>query len=318
MPWLTIKTIQIMKKILVATEKPFAPVAVDGIKKVFDKAGYEVILLEKYTEKADLLNAVADVDALIIRSDQADADVIKAARNLKIVVRAGAGYDNIDLAACTENDVVAMNTPGQNSNAVAELAFGMMLYNIRKAFNGSSGTELRGKTIGIHAYGNVGKYIALIAKGFGMKVYAFDAFVSAQIIEKDGVIALSSAEELYSTCQYISLHIPANDKTKKSINYELLSKMPKGATLVNTARKEVICEDSLLKIFEERKDFNYLSDLAPNCQLEIEEKYAGRFVFTAKKMGAQTSEANINAGLAAAEQIVNFLENGDTTFKVNK
>jgi D-3-phosphoglycerate dehydrogenase len=306
-----------MKKILVATEKPFAPVAVDGIKKVFDKAGYEVILLEKYTDKADLLKAVADVDALIIRSDQADADVIKASKNLKIVVRAGAGYDNIDLASCTENNVVAMNTPGQNSNAVAELAFGMMLYNIRKAFNGSSGTELRGKTIGIHAYGNVGKYIALIANGFGMKVYAFDPFVSAEEIEKDGVTALKTAEELYSTCQYISLHIPANDKTKKSINYELLSKMPKGATLVNTARKEVICEDSLLKIFEERKDFNYLSDLAPNCQQEIEEKYAGRFVFTAKKMGAQTSEANINAGLAAAEQIVNFFEKGDTTFKVN-
>jgi len=307
-----------MKKVLVATEKPFAPVAVEGIKKVFDKAGYELILLEKYSDKADLLKAVSDVDALIIRSDQADAEVIKAAQNLKIVVRAGAGYDNIDLAACTEKDIVAMNTPGQNSNAVAELAFGMMLFNIRKAFNGASGTELRGKTIGIHAYGNVGKYIALIAKGFGMMVYAFDPFLTAEEIEKDGVTALKSAEELYTTCQYISLHIPANEKTKKSINYELLSKMPKGATLVNTARKEVICEDSLLKIFEERKDFNYLSDLAPGCQQEIIEKYNGRFVFTAKKMGAQTSEANINAGLAAAQQIVNFFEKGDTTFKVNK
>ncbi len=307
-----------MKKILVATEKPFAPVAVEGIKKVFEKAGYEVKLLEKYSDKADLLNAVTDADAMIIRSDKADAEVIKAAKNLKIVVRAGAGYDNIDLTACTENDVVAMNTPGQNSNAVAELAFGMMLYNIRKGFNGASGSELRGKTIGIHAYGNVGKYVALIAKGFGMKVYAFDPFVSKEDIEKDGITALESVEDLYGTCQYISLHIPANEKTKKSVNSELMSKMPKGATLVNTARKEVICEECLLKVFEERKDFNYLSDLAPDCQKEIEEKYAGRFVFTAKKMGAQTSEANINAGLAAAEQIVNFFEKGDITFKVNK
>ncbi len=307
-----------MKKILIATEKPFAPLAVEGIKNVFAEAGYEVVMLEKYTDAADFLKAVADVDGLIIRSDNVTAEVVNAAQNLKIVVRAGAGYDNIDLAACTQKGVVAMNTPGQNSNAVAELAFGMMLYNIRKAFNGTSGTELRDKKIGIHAYGNVGKYVATIAKGFGMQVYAHDPFVKKEEIEKDGVIAVDSVAELYKTCQYISLHIPANDKTKKSINYELLKTLPKGGTLVNTARKEVINEEGLLKVMAERADFNYLSDLAPDCKDEMLEKYADRTVFTAKKMGAQTSEANINAGLAAAKQIVNFLEKGDKTFQVNK
>ncbi len=307
-----------MKKILIATEKPFAPAAVEGIKNVFAEAGYEVVMLEKYTDTADFLKAVADVDGLIIRSDKVTAEVVNAAQNLKIVVRAGAGYDNIDLGACTPKGVVAMNTPGQNSNAVAELAFGMMLYNVRKAFNGSSGKELRDKKIGIHAYGNVGKYVAGIAKGFGMHVYAHDPFVKKEEIEKDGVIAIDSVEELYKTCQYISLHIPANDKTKKSINYELLKTMPKGGTLVNTARKEVIDEEGLLKVMAERADFNYLSDLAPDCKDELLEKYAERVVFTAKKMGAQTSEANINAGLAAAKQIVNFFEKGDKTFQVNK
>ena len=307
-----------MKKILVATEKPFAPVAVEGIKKVFDKAGYEVIMLEKYTDKADLLKSVETADGMIIRSDQASAEVIEAAGNLRIIVRAGAGYDNIDLDACTAKKVVAMNTPGQNSNAVAELAFAMMLYNIRNGFNGTSGSELRGKTIGIHAYGNVGKYVATIAKGFGMIVHAFDPFVKKEDIENDGVIAADSVEELYKKCQYISLHIPANEKTKKSIDYKLLSSMPKGATLVNTARKEVICEDSLLKVFEERTDFNYLSDLVPDCKDIVKEKFAGRYIFPAKKMGAQTSEANINAGIAAAEQIVAFFEKGDNTFQVNR
>ena len=307
-----------MKKILIATEKPFAPAAVEGIKNVFTEAGYEVVMLENYTDTADFLKAVADVDGLIIRSDKVTAEVVNAAQNLKIVVRAGAGYDNIDLGACTPKGVVAMNTPGQNSNAVAELAFGMMLYNVRKAFNGSSGKELRDKKIGIHAYGNVGKYVAGIAKGFGMHVYAHDPFVKKEEIEKDGVIAIDSVEELYKTCQYISLHIPANDKTKKSINYELLKTMPKGGTLVNTARKEVIDEEGLLKVMAERADFNYLSDLAPDCKDELLEKYAERVVFTAKKMGAQTSEANINAGLAAAKQIVNFFEKGDKTFQVNK
>ncbi len=307
-----------MKKILIATEKPFAPAAVDGIKNVFAEAGYKVTLLEKYTDPADLLKAVADVDGLIIRSDKVTADVIKAAAKLKIVVRAGAGYDNVDLEACTAKGIVAMNTPGQNSNAVAELAFGMMLYNARNAFNGTSGNELRDKKIGIHAYGNVGKFVANIAKGFGMHVYAHDPFVKKEEIDGDEVIPVDTVEELYETCQYISLHIPANEKTKKSIGYDLLKTMPKGGTLVNTARKEVIDEEGLLEIMAERDDIKYLSDLAPDCKDEMLEKYAGRVVFTAKKMGAQTSEANINAGLAAAKQIVKFLEEGDNTFQVNR
>ncbi|MBS4014329.1 MAG: 3-phosphoglycerate dehydrogenase [Bacteroidetes bacterium] len=306
-----------MKKVLIATDKPFAPVAVEGIKKVFDNAGYQTVLLEKYTEVSQFLEAVADVDGLIIRSDIASAEVLNAAKNLKIVVRAGAGYDNIDLDACTKKGVVAMNTPGQNSNAVAELAFGMMIYAIRNAFDGSSGSELRGKKIGIHAYGNVGRYVAMIAKGFGMDIYAFDPFVKKEDIEKDGVKVLGSVEELYKTCKFVSLHIPANDKTKKSINFNLLSLMPKGAVLVNTARKEVIDEDGLIKLMEERQDFKYLSDIVPDKAADMTSKFAGRVVFTAKKMGAQTSEANINAGIAAAEQIVAFLEKGDAKFKVN-
>lgn len=307
-----------MKKVLVATEKPFAKIAVDGIREVTDKAGYELILLEKYTDKADLLKAVASADALIIRSDIVDREVLEAAKNMKIVVRAGAGYDNIDLQACTDHGVVAMNTPGQNSNAVAELAIGMMIYMARNLFNGSSGTELKGKTIGIHAYGAVGRLVAGIAKGFGMHVYAFDPYVSRESIEKDGVKWVGSVEELYTHCQYVSLHIPANAETKKSINYNLLSKMPEGATLVNTARKEVIDEEGLMKIFSERKDFRYVSDVEPDCKAEFEEKYKGRYFFTPKKMGAQTEEANINAGIAAARQIVDFFEKGITTFRVNK
>lgn len=307
-----------MKKVLVATDKPFAKVAVDGIRLIVEKAGYELKLLEKYTTHADLVNAVEDVDAIIIRSDIVDQEVLAAAKKLKIVVRAGAGYDNIDLAAATENDIVAMNTPGQNSNAVAELAIGMMVYMARNLFNGTSGTELRGKTLGIHAYGNVGKYVATIAKGFGMEVFAFDPFVQADAILKDGVTPLNSVEELYTKCQYISLHIPANAQTKKSIGFELLSLMPKGATLVNTARKEVIDEDGLLQIFKERPDFKYLSDIEPDNKNEFISNYSGRYFFTPKKMGAQTSEANVNAGLAAARQIVDFLENGNTTYQVNK
>lgn len=307
-----------MKKVLVATDKPFAKVAVDGIREIVEKAGYELRLLEKYTSQDDLIKAVEDVDAMIIRSDIASREVIEAGKNLKIVVRAGAGYDNIDLAAATEKGVVAMNTPGQNSNAVAELVFGMMVYSARANFSGASGTELRGKNIGIHAYGNVGKYVALIAKGFGMDVFAFDPFVSAEAMEKDGVKPVDTIEKLYSGCQYVSLHIPANAQTKKSIGENLLSLMPKGATLVNTARKEVIDEDGLLKVFENRPDFKYLSDIEPDNKAEIAAKYSGRYFFTPKKMGAQTSEANINAGLAAARQIVDFFEKGITTFKVNK
>lgn len=306
-----------MAKILVATEKPFAAAAVDQIKGVFNKAGYEVIMLEKYADHSDFVKAAKDVDAIIIRSDKANKEVLDGANNLKVIVRAGAGYDNIDLIAATENKIVAMNTPGQNSNAVAELAFGMMTFQARNQFTPGAGSELRNKKIGIHAYGNVGRYVAEIAKGFGMQVFAFDPFVENEAIEKDGVIALDSVEELYSKCQYISLHIPANEKTKNSINTELLSKMPFGATLVNTARKEVVCEESLIKIMNERSDFSYLSDIAPTNAEELNAKFAGRCFFTPKKMGAQTSEANINAGFAAATQIVNYLENNDNTFQVN-
>ncbi len=306
-----------MKKVLVATEKPFASAAVAQIKEVLDKANYELVLLEKYTDNADFLKAVEDVDALIVRSDKVTKEVIDAAKNLKIVVRAGAGYDNLDLNACTKANIVAMNTPGQNSNAVAELAIGMAVMIARGNYNGKAGTELRGKKIGIHAYGNVGRYVGEIAKGFGMEVFAFDPFVNDEHIKKDGVTPVSSVEELYSNCQYLSLNIPSNEKTKKSVGFDLISKMPKGATLINTARKEVINEEELLKVFSEREDFRYVSDIAPDCKDEITGKYEGRFFFTPKKMGAQTAEANINAGVAAANQIVDFIENGNETFKVN-
>ena len=305
-------------KILVATDKPFAPVAVTQIREVVEAAGHKLALLESYKSVQELLAAVSDADAMIVRSDLITSEVLDAAKKLKIVVRAGAGYDNLDLAACTAHKVVAMNTPGQNSNAVAELAFEMMLFQARNGFAGKSGTELRGKTIGIHAFGNVGKYVAEIAKGFGMKVFAFDPFVNDDLIKSAGVSVCKNAEELYSKCQYVSLHIPANDKTKKSVNYSLLKNMPKGAVLVNTARKEVIDEDGLLKIFEERPDFRYMSDVEPDSKAVFEEKYKGRFIFTAKKMGAQTEEANINAGVAAAGQIVDYFKTGNEKFKVNK
>jgi D-3-phosphoglycerate dehydrogenase / 2-oxoglutarate reductase len=305
-------------KILVATEKAFAPVAVKLIREVTDKAGHELVLLENYKSTAELLTAVAAADAMIVRSDLVTAEVLDAAKKLKIVVRAGAGYDNLDLAACTAHKVVAMNTPGQNSNAVAELAFEMMLYQARSGFSGKSGSELRGKTLGLHAFGNVGKYMAEIAKGFGMDVYAFDPFVSEDLIKGAGVKVSRSAEELYAKCQYVSLHMPANDKTKKSIGYTLLKMMPADAVLVNTARKEVIDEEGLLKVFAERNDIKYLSDVEPDCKAVFEEKYKGRFVFTAKKMGAQTEEANINAGVAAAHQIVDFFKTGNEKFRLNK
>jgi D-3-phosphoglycerate dehydrogenase len=307
-----------MKKVLVATEKPFAQAAVNAIRKVVENAGYQLVLLEKYTAKDELLKAVADVDAIIIRSDIVDAEVVEAAKNLKIVVRAGAGYDNIDLKACSAKGIVAMNTPGMNSNAVAELVFGMMVFMARGMFDGGTGTELREKKIGIHAYGNVGRYVAMIAKGFGMKVYAFDPFVAKEKMEAEGIAVVETIEELYKTCQYVSLHIPANEQTKKSINFNLLSLMPKGATLVNTARKEVIDEAGLLAMFAERPDFKYLSDIEPGCKAEVAEKFAGRYFFTPKKMGAQTSEANNNAGIAAAEQIQAYFEKGDVRCQVNK
>lgn len=305
-------------KVLVATDKPFAKVAVDGIRQVVEVAGHELALLEKYTEKQQLLDAVADANAIIIRSDIIDAEVIVAAKSLKIVVRAGAGYDNVDLEAATAAGVCVMNTPGQNSNAVAELALGMMVYAVRSFFNGASGSELLGKKIGIHAYGNVGRNVARIAKGFGMEVYAYDAFVPADAIQKEGIIPVKSAEELYTTCQVISLHIPATAETKNSINFDLLNKMPKGALLVNTARKEVINEADLVKVFEARPDFKYVSDVEPGNKEELSAKFADRYYATPKKMGAQTSEANINAGLAAAEQIAGFFATGDEKFRVNK
>ena len=307
-----------MTKVLIATDKPFAPVAVKGIREIVETQGYELALLEKYTSPEELIAAVADVDAMIIRSDKATKEVIDAAKKLKVIVRAGAGYDNIDLQACTDHGVVAMNTPGQNSNAVAELVFGMAVYLARNFYNGKSGHELKGKKIGVHAYGNVGQNVGRIAKGFGMEVYAYDAFCPKEVIEKDGVKALDSAEELYKTCQVVSLHIPATAETKNSINYALLKDMPKGAMLVNTARKEVINEAELIKLMEERADFKYITDIMPAANAEFAEKFAGRYFSTPKKMGAQTAEANINAGIAAAQQIVGFLKDGCEKFRVNK
>lgn len=306
-----------MKKVLVATEKPFAKVAVDQIKEIVEAGGAELVLLEKYTEEAQLLDAVKDVNAIIVRSDKVTQTVVDAAKNLEIVVRAGAGFDNLDLAACSARNIVAMNTPGQNANAVAELVFGMAVALARNNFNGTSGVELKGKKLGIHAYGNVGRCVATIAKGFGMEVYAFDPFVSKEAIEADGVKALDTMEELYSTCQYVSLHIPATEKTKKSINAALLKNMPKGGVLINTARKEVIDEESLVALMAERTDFCYIADVAPDNKDEFKQ-FEGRYFFTPKKMGAQTQEANINAGVAAANQIIKYFKTGDETFRLNK
>ena len=305
-------------KILVATDKPFAKVAVDGIRKEVEAAGYELVLLEKYGEKAKLLEAVKNVDAIIIRSDVIDAEVLEAAKQLKIVVRAGAGYDNVDLEAATAHGVCVMNTPGQNSNAVAELAFGLMVMAVRNMYNGTSGTELKGKKLGIHAYGNVGRNVARIAKGFGMDIYAYDAFCPKEVIEAEGVKAVDSAEELYATCDVVSLHIPATTETKNSIGRALVSRMPKGGLLVNTARKEVINETELIELMDERTDLKYMTDIMPAANETFASKFPGRYFSTPKKMGAQTAEANINAGIAAAKQIVGFLKDGCEKFRVNK
>jgi len=304
-------------KILVATVKPFAPAAVSKIKSIVEDKGYEFALLEKYEDNSQLLDAVKDADALIIRSDKITNEVLNAAKNLKIVVRAGAGYDNVDLDSARAKDVVVMNTPGQNSNAVAELAFGMMVYLARNKFVAKAGSELKDKKIGIHAYGNVGQNVARIAKGFDMDVFAYDPFVANANIEAEGVGAIDTVEELYNSCDYISLHIPANKHTIKSINYDLLKNLPIGGTLVNTARKEVIDEDGLLSLMEERTDIKYISDIPPEKRDEFEKRFGDRVFFTPKKMGAQTGEANVNAGVAAAKQIIRFIEEGDTTFKVN-
>lgn len=304
-------------KVLVATEKPFAAAAVNGIKEEIEAAGNELVLLEKYTEKTQLLDAVKDADAMIIRSDKVDAEVLDAAKQLKIVVRAGAGYDNIDLAAATAHNVVAENTPGQNSNAVAELVFGLLVFAVRNFYNGKSGSELKGKKLGILAFGNVGRNVARIAKGFGMEVYAYDAYCPKEVIEKSGVKAVDSQDALFETCDIVSLHIPATPETKESINYALVSKLHKGGILVNTARKEVVNEPELIKLMTEREDLKFVTDIKPDADEEFQ-KFEGRYFSTPKKMGAQTAEANINAGIAAAKQINAFFKDGDTKFQVNK
>ena len=305
-------------KVLIATEKPFAPVAVNGIRKIVEAAGYELLLLEKYTEKQQLLDAVKEANALIIRSDKVDAEVLAAAPELKIVVRAGAGYDNVDLAAATEHGVVVMNTPGQNSNAVAELVVGMLIYAIRNQFEGTSGTELKGKKLGLVAYGAIAQNLARIANGLGMEISAFSPTGRPQKIVAAGYKAYDSLEELFANNDIVSLHIPSTPETKKSIGYDLISMLPKKAILVNSARKDIIDEDGLLRAMSERDDLRYLTDLKMDAHEVAVEKLGKRYFATPKKMGAQTAEANINAGLAAANQIVDFLKNGVTTFQVNK
>ena len=305
-------------KVLVATDKPFAKVAVEGIRDIVSKAGLEFALLEKYGDKSNLYQAVSDADALIVRSDVIDASVFDAAPSLKIVVRAGAGYDNIDLDAATAHGVCVMNTPGQNSNAVAELALGLMVMAVRNFYDGTSGTELKGKKLGIHAYGNVGRNVSRLARGFGMEIYAYDAYCPKEVIEADGVVAVDSVEELYSTCDIVSLHIPATDETKNSINHKLVDLLPKGGLLVNTARKEVIDETELIQLMSERPDLRYVTDVMPAADGKFRQLFCNRYFATPKKMGAQTAEANINAGLAAANQIVAFLKDGVTRFQVNK
>lgn len=305
-------------KVLVATEKPFAAVAVDGIREVIEDAGYELELLEKYTSKEELLSAVATADGLIIRSDKVDAEVLDAAKNLKVVVRAGAGYDNVDLAAATAHDVCVENTPGQNSNAVAELVFGLAVMAVRNMYNGTSGTELKDKPLGIHAFGQVGRNVARIAKGFGMKVSALDPYCPDEVIVEAGVTPVHSVEELYRNNKVVSLHIPATAETKNSVGYEFITLLPKNGVLVNTARKEVIDEEGLLKALRERPDLKYVADIRPDNADELEKEFEGRVFFTPKKMGAQTAEANINAGIAAANQVVAFLRDGVDRFRVNK
>lgn len=304
-------------KILVATEKPFAAAAVNGIKNEAQAAGHEVVLLEKYTDKQQLLDAVADVDAMIVRSDKVTPEVLDTAKNLKIVVRAGAGYDSIDTAYAKEKGVVVENTPGQNSNAVAELVFGLLVFTVRNFFNGKSGSELKGKKLGILAFGNVGRNVARIAKGFGMDVYAFDEFVPKEKIEEQGVHGVNNRDELFEVCDVVSLHIPATAETRESINYQVVNLMKKGGIVVNTARKEVINEPELIKLLAEREDLKYITDIKPDADEEFR-KFEGRYFATPKKMGAQTAEANINAGIAAAKQIVSFFATGDEKFRVNK
>jgi len=307
------------KKILLATQKPFSETALDSIKEIIDgNVGYSLELLESYSEESELIRAVERVDALIVRSDIVSEAAINHGNSLSIIVRAGAGFDNIDLGAATKRDIVVMNTPGQNANAVAELAFGLMLVLIRKKYTGIVGTELRNKNIGLHAYGNVAKCVATIAKGFGMKVFTFDPYIEKSFIEADNVLVCESVEELYSISDYISIHIPVVKETVRSIDYNLLSKTKKNTVLINTSRKEVIDEKGLIKWMDENANVSFASDVAPDFKKEISEKFPERIFFTTKKMGAQTAEANINAGIAAATQIIRFFEDGDRTFQVNK
>lgn len=304
-------------KILVATEKPFAAVAVDGIRKEIEAAGHELVLLEKGT-KDDFIKAVADVEGLIVRSDIVDTTILDAAKNLKVIVRAGAGVDSIDLEAAKQRGVCVMNTPGQNSNAVAELVFGMLVMLIRNNFNGKAGTELKGKTLGVHAYGQVGRNVARIAKGFGMEVSALDPFVTDEAMIADGIRPVHSVEELYSNNQYVSLHIPATAETKKSIGERLIDLLPENGVVINTARKEIIDEPSLVEALRKRTDVRYVADVKPDIADDIKAEFADRVFFTPKKIGAQTAEANINAGIAAAKQVVAFLKDGWNKYQVNK
>lgn len=305
-------------KILVATQKPFAAVAVAGIRDIVEKAGHQLLLLEKYKDSDELIKAVLDVDALIIRSDKITQEIINAAPNLKIIVRAGAGYDNVDLKAATKNNIVVMNTPGQNSNAVAELAIAMMIFMSRNQFTPSTGCEISGKKVGIQAFGHVGRLVGKKASALGMSVMAIDPFIPAAKIVEAGAAPARSIEDLYSSCDFVSIHIPATPETIGSIGYDLITKMPEGACLVNTARKEVIDETGLAKALEERQDLKYITDVAPGNINELKEKVGSRVFATPKKMGAQTAEANLNAGLAAARQVVDFFETGNTKFQVNK
>lgn len=304
-------------KVLVATEKPFAAIAVEGIKKEIESAGNQVILLEKYTDNSQLLEAINDVDAMIVRSDKVTPEVLDAAKALKIVVRAGAGYDSIDTAYAKEKNIIVENTPGQNSNAVAELVFGLLVYAVRNFYNGKAGTELKDKKLGILAFGNVGRNVARIAKGFGMDIYAYDAYCPAEAIEAAGVHAVKSQDELFRTCDIISLHIPATPETKDSIDYRTVNQLPKGGILINTARKEVINEPELIKLLSERADLKYITDIKPDADTDFQQ-LEGRYFTTPKKMGAQTAEANTNAGIAAAKQINAFFKDGCTKYQVNK
>lgn len=305
-----------MRRVLLATEKPFSATAVAEIRRIVESSGNQLDVLEKYTDAKQLADAVAGVEALIVRSDKVNQELVNAAKSLKIVVRAGAGYDNLDLNACTAAGVVAMNTPGQNSNAVAELVFGMMIYMARNNFEPGTGSEIRGKKLGIHAYGNVGRLVAETGKGAGMNVLAFDPFIDDESMRKEGVAPVKTVEELYAECDYISVHIPATAETRQSIGYSLMSRMPKGATLINTARKEVVDEPGMIKLLTERSDIKYATDVKPDADADFK-AFGNRYFATNKKMGAETAEANINAGLAAARQIIDFFATGNQRFRVN-